>query len=93
MLTVAGRKSEQATQKSGHEYLYQGIAAREFERQFSLEDHVEVENASFENGLLQIDLVRRIPEAMKPRRIEIGTGKLAGKGDTGKTIEHIRAAS
>jgi molecular chaperone IbpA len=93
MLTVAGRKSEQATQKSGPEYLYQGIAAREFERQFSLEDHVEVENASFENGLLQISLVRRIPEAMKPRRIEIGTGKPAGQGDTGKTIEHIRAAS
>ena len=93
MLTVAGRKSEQTTQKSAQEYLYQGIAAREFERQFSLEDHVEVENASFENGLLQINLVRRIPEAMKPRRIEIGTGKPAGKGDTGKTIEHIRAAS
>jgi molecular chaperone IbpA len=93
MLTVAGQKSEQATQKSGPEYLYQGIAAREFERQFSLEDHVEVEHASFENGLLQINLVRRIPEAMKPRRIEIGTGKPTGKGDTGKTIEHIRAAS
>ena len=93
MLTVAVRKSEQATQKSGPEYLYQGIAPREFERQFSLEDHVEVESASFENGLLQISLVRRIPEAMKPRRIEIGTGKPAGKGDTGKTIEHIRAAS
>lgn len=93
MLTVAGRKTEPATPKSGHEYLYQGIAAREFERQFSLEDHVEVENASFENGLLQIHLVRRIPEAMKPRRIEIGTGKPTGKGETGKTIDHIRAAS
>jgi molecular chaperone IbpA len=93
MLTVAGRKSEQATQKSGQEYLYQGIAAREFERQFSLEDHVEVANASFENGLLQINLVRRIPEAMKPRRIEIGTGEPARKGGADKTIEHIRAAS
>ena len=93
MLTVAGRKAEQASQRSGPEYLYQGIAAREFERQFSLEDHVEVENASFDNGLLQIDLVRRIPEAMKPRRIEIGTGKPVGKGDAGKTIEHLRAAS
>jgi molecular chaperone IbpA len=93
MLTVTGRKTEPATQKPGHEYLYQGIAAREFERQFSLEDHVEVDNASFENGLLQIHLVRRIPEAMKPRRIEIGTGKPTGKGETGKTIDHIRAAS
>jgi molecular chaperone IbpA len=93
MLSVAGRKPDQASQKSGqksgHEYLCQGIAAREFERQFSLEDHVEVESASFENGLLQIHLVRRIPEAMKPRRIEIGSGK----ADQGKTIEHIRAAS
>jgi molecular chaperone IbpA len=93
MLTVAGRKSEQAVQKTGPEYLYQGIAAREFERQFSLEDHVEVESASFENGLLQINLVRRIPEAMKPRRIEIGAGKPADKGDPGKTIAHMRAAS
>ena len=92
-LTVAGRKSEAATQKSGHEYLYQGIAAREFERQFSLEDHIEVESASLENGLLQIHLVRRIPAAMKPRRIEIGTGKPTGKGETPKTIDHIRAAS
>lgn len=91
MLTVTGRKAEQAPEKSDHEYLYQGIAAREFERRFSLEDHVEVENAWFENGLLQIHLVRRIPEAMKPRRIEIG--KELGKGDKGKTIEHIRAAS
>ena len=93
MLTVAGRKSEQAVQKTSPEYLYQGIAAREFERQFSLEDHVEVENASFDNGLLQINLVRRIPEAMKPRRIEIGAGKPADRGDTGKTIGHMRAAS
>jgi molecular chaperone IbpA len=46
-----------------------------------------------ENGLLQIHLARRIPEAMKPRRIEIGTGKPTGKGETGKTIDHIRAAS
>jgi molecular chaperone IbpA len=91
MLTVTGRKSEQAPRKSGHEYLYQGIAAREFERQFSLEDHVEVENAALENGLLQINLVRRIPEAMKPRRVEIG--RSFNKGDTGKSIEHIRAAS
>src|SRR5258708_10341075 len=79
MLSVAGRKPDQASQKSGqksgHEYLYQGIAAREFERQFSLEDHVEVEGASFENGLLQIHLVRRIPAPLKPRRINFATAK------------------
>jgi molecular chaperone IbpA len=91
-LTVAGRKAQS---KPDHEYLYQGISAREFERRFSLEDHVEVENASFENGLLQINLVRRIPEAMKPRRIQIGApvGGAKTTSDNGKTIDHVRAAS
>jgi molecular chaperone IbpA len=99
LLTVAGRKSETKTERPDHQYLYQGISARAFQRQFSLEDHVEVESASFENGLLQIELVRRIPEAMKPRRVEIRTGKALGtaggpasKGEKAKTIEHIRAA-
>jgi molecular chaperone IbpA len=93
MLTVTGCKTEPTAEKPDHEYLYQGIAAREFARQFSLEDHVEVESAVLENGLLQIQLVRRIPEAMKPRRVEIKSGKAPAKGDTDKTIEHIRAAS
>jgi molecular chaperone IbpA len=92
LLTVTGRKAESRQARPDHTYLYQGISAREFERRFGLEDHVEVENASFENGLLQINLVRRIPEAMKPRRIELGVGG-GGKGDKAKTIEHIRAAS
>ena len=56
------------------EVLYQGISARPFERNFSLDDYVEVQGASFEHGLLQVDLVRRIPEAMKPRKIAIGAG-------------------
>ncbi len=67
LLIVSGRKTD--TEKA--EYLYQGISARAFERRFNLADHVEVENASFENGLLQLNLVRKVPEAMKPRRIEI----------------------
>jgi molecular chaperone IbpA len=71
LLVVAGRKAE----AKELQYLYQGISSRAFQRQFSLEDHVEVEGATFENGLLQIDLVRRIPEAMKPRRINISTGE------------------
>jgi len=58
-------------QNPDQDFIYQGIAARAFERRFSLADHVEVEQAGYENGLLRIDLVRRIPEAMKPRRIEI----------------------
>jgi molecular chaperone IbpA len=56
-----------------HEVLYRGISARPFERNFNLDDHVVVQGASFENGLLQVDLVRTIPEAMKPRKIEIST--------------------
>ena len=58
-----------------------------FEVPFSLEDHVEVDKASYENGLLQIDLVRRIPEAMKPRRIEIGAGLDGRKGDNAKAVD------
>ena len=72
-LTIAGRKPE-ALKAPNQEFLYQGISARPFERNFNLDDHVEVTGASFENGLLQVDLVRRIPEAMKPRRIAIRTG-------------------
>jgi len=55
-------------------YLHRGIAGRDFERRFELADHVKVNGASLENGLLTIDLMREIPEAMKPRRIAIGSG-------------------
>jgi len=68
VLTLEGRKAE----KEGRDFLYRGISARPFKRQFTLADHVEVKSASFENGLLVIELVREIPEAMKPRKIEIG---------------------
>jgi molecular chaperone IbpA len=68
LLTVAGRKPENARP----DYLYQGIPTRAFERRFDLADYVEVEGASFENGMLQIVLARRVPEAQKPRRIPIG---------------------
>jgi molecular chaperone IbpA len=74
LLTVAGRRAEAAKP----DYIYQGISARPFDRHFSLADYVEVEKATCENGLLQIDLVRKVPEAMKPRRIEIATGQSAG---------------
>ena len=79
-LTVFGKKPD----NQETEYLYQGISARAFERRFNLADYIEVETASFENGLLHINLVRRVPERMKPRRIEIGNvTKLETKG-TGK---------
>ena len=67
-------KGEKATEKEGgkSDYLYRGIAGRIFERRFQLADHVEVKAANIENGLLHIDLVREIPDAMKPRSIAIG---------------------
>jgi molecular chaperone IbpA len=69
-LTVESRKPE------GHErgYLYQGIATRPFRRVFSLADYVQVKHAALQDGLLVIDLVREVPDSMKPRRIEIGAG-------------------
>src|SRR5215472_123382 len=73
-LTIKGETQAKAEEKKG-EVLYQGIAARAFERVFQLAEHVEVRGASLENGLLHVDLVREVPEAMKPRRITIGNGK------------------
>ena len=67
VLTVEGQQSE----KQKREFLYQGISSRPFKRQFNLADYVQVKGAAFDNGLLQIELVREIPEAMKPRRISI----------------------
>ena len=67
-LVIRGNKAEDQVERT---YLYQGIAARNFERRFQLADHVRVENASMENGLLHVELLREIPEAMKTRRIEI----------------------
>jgi len=81
-LTVKGEKADEDGADQ-NEYLYRGIAKRAFERRFQLADHVEVETASLKNGLLHIDLIRNIPEAMKPRRISIA----AEAGDTTKTIE------
>jgi molecular chaperone IbpA len=72
-LTVAGKKNHDNKEN----YVFQSIATRGFERHFSLADHVEVEGATFENGLLQIDLVRKVPEALKQRRIEISVGHAA----------------
>jgi molecular chaperone IbpA len=73
VLTVKGEK--QVKEESNGEVLYQGIAARAFERVFQLADYVVVKGANLENGLLHIDLVREIPEAKKPRQIAINGGK------------------
>jgi molecular chaperone IbpA len=82
VLTVEGRKAE----KTDHQYLYQGISARPFRRVFNLADYVKVKGASFERGLLKIDLVREVPEAMRPRRIAINAGS------DNQQIEHKQAA-
>ena len=86
-LTVEGKKPE----GNAREYLYEGIAARPFRRVFNLADYVQVKQAFFRNGLLVIDLVREVPEAMKPRRIEVQTGK-ALDNEKRKTIEHSKVA-
>ncbi|QPZ91904.1 Hsp20 family protein [Thioclava electrotropha] len=67
-LIVTGRKAED---DSGRTYLHRGIATRAFERRFALADHVKVTGATHEDGMLHLDLVREVPEALKPRRIEI----------------------
>lgn len=69
-LTVSGKKEDDDQSRT---FLHRGIAARNFERRFQLADHVRVLSARIENGLLHIDLVREVPEAIKPRRIEIST--------------------
>lgn len=69
VLKVSGRQAD--SDDDAHEYLYRGIANRAFERRFQLAEHVLVNGARLENGLLHIDLVREVPEAMKPRQIEI----------------------
>jgi molecular chaperone IbpA len=76
-LTIKGEKVANENGKTQSEVLYRGIAARAFERSFQLADHVTVKNASLENGLLHVDLVREIPEAKKPRSIPISTAAQA----------------
>ena len=73
-LTIKGEKVANENGSGNSEVLYRGIASRAFERQFQLADFVQVKNASLENGLLHVDLVREIPEAKKPRNIPIGAG-------------------
>lgn len=76
ILTVSGSRKDEGDEgdEAGHRFLYRGIATRNFERQFQLADYVRVVDARLEDGLLHIDLVREIPEAMKPRQIEIRGG-------------------
>ncbi len=72
LLVIQGKKSEET---SAGQFLHVGIAQRGFERRFELADYVRVENANLEDGLLTIDLVREVPEAMKPKKITVSTQK------------------
>ncbi|MDH3389641.1 MAG: Hsp20 family protein [Gammaproteobacteria bacterium] len=81
VLRVRGKKADDSEEKS---YLYRGIANRSFERKFNLADFIEVSGAELKNGLLTISLVKEIPEAMKPRTIEIAPA--------GATLEHKKKA-
>ena len=71
-LTIKGARPES---DNGRTYLHQGIAGRSFERRFQLADHVRVDGATLENGLLNIELKREVPESMKPRKVTISNGK------------------
>ena len=83
VLSISGSKEKSDTDKEDGKFLYRGIATRSFTRRFDLADHIKVVEAALENGILSIDLVREIPEAMKPRTIKINAGGKAAP----KTIE------
>src|SRR5262245_64245807 len=87
-LVVSGKVSSEG-QKSG-EMLYRGIAGRAFERRFVLADHIVVDGADLQNGLLHVGLKRVVPEALKPRRIEIGSG--SPKAVANDSQEAVKAA-
>lgn len=86
VLSIRGKKNPESTR---HNYLHHGIAFRSFERKFNLAEHVEVSGAEYRDGLLIVNLLRRVPEAMKPQRIEIQNGAqvLTHENDTERDAE------
>jgi molecular chaperone IbpA len=82
VLLVSGRKSEESDEK-GSDFIYRGIANRSFERRFALADHIQVKGADIRDGMLAIELVREIPEAMKPRKIAIGGSQRSDRSAIG----------
>lgn len=86
-LVVSGRKAD----KGQVEYLHRGIAGGAFERRFHLADHMRVTGASLENGLLEVRLVRELPEALKPQRVEIRTVRTIEGGPAPQAIESAKA--
>ena len=90
LLLVTGKK--EATNQDRSNFLHVGIANRSFERRFELADFVRVESANLADGLLTIELVREIPDTMKPQKIAIGGGTDTAPAHEAKTIEHDLAA-
>jgi molecular chaperone IbpA len=86
VLIVRGQAAKRDEQNV--EYLHRGIAQRAFEHKFQLADHVEVQRARLENGMLVVELVRHVPEAMQPRKIAITNGHANGHG--GRVIEETK---
>ena len=91
VLVVSGRKNEE-TEEKGSDFIYRGIANRSFERRFALADHIQVRGADLKDGLLAIELVREIPEAMKPKKINIGGtapqhDQIGGKAASEQTVD------
>jgi molecular chaperone IbpA len=84
-LVIVGRKQKDAVERT---FLHRGIAARDFEQRFQLADHVKVTGAAFDNGMLTIDLVREVPEALRPRKIAID-----GVTNNVTALEQNRAAA
>jgi molecular chaperone IbpA len=82
VLVVSGRKKDESDEK-GSDYIYRGIATRSFERRFALADHIQVRGADMRDGLLSIELKREIPEAMKPKKIDIGGSKRSERSAIG----------
>ena len=89
-LLIAGHKN--AEQEQGSEVLHRGIATRPFRQTFNLAEHVKVRAAAFENGLLTIDLNREVPEALKPRRIEIAAGQGQASVPNVTTLDQSKVA-
>ena len=81
LLTVTGKKAANDSDGAQRTFLHRGLAERDFERRFQLADYVIVTDANLSNGLLSIALKRELPEALKPRRIEIGTGPALIEGE------------
>jgi molecular chaperone IbpA len=89
-LFVAGHKN--ADQEPGGEILHRGIATRSFRQSFNIAEHVKVTGAKLENGLLTIDLKREVPEALKPRRIEIAAGQGQSSATNVTTLDQSKVA-